>query len=384
MSNAFYFLLPTLPVYAKNALGASNNQVGYIMGVYAIAALIIRPFCGYVLDAYGRKSIYLWALGLFAVLLGLYHFTYTFVLLLLVRIFHGFTWGVITTGGSTIAADIIPDSKRAQGIGYFGLAMTFSMALAPYFGGVIMGNDNFDNLFSISLMFGLGAFILALFIKVPKIKTGNTKLDVKKMFDKRVTRIAVVMFTSAFPYAGIIAFIMIFAEEAQIPSIRVVFFNLDPEAFFIFFAAGVAIVRLLVGKIMDKKGPSGIVSLGIILTIAGLVLLRYTDTFWLFMICGVLVGMGNGLVMPTVQTMALNIVPLESRGAANATFFSAIDLGIGVGAITLGYLAEILGYRMMFFACGLILLLPLVYYFVFVRKHYFRQLELIESEKSNV
>jgi MFS family permease len=384
MSNAFYFLLPTLPVYAKNALGASNNQVGYIMGVYAIAALIIRPFCGYVLDAYGRKSIYLWALGLFAVLLGLYHFTYTFVLLLLVRIFHGFTWGVITTGGSTIAADIIPDSKRAQGIGYFGLAMTFSMALAPYFGGVIMGDDNFYNLFTISFMFGLGAFMLALFIKVPKIKTGNTKLDVKKIFDKRVTRIAVVMFTSAFPYAGIIAFIMIFAEEAQIPSIRVLFFNLDPEAFFIFFAAGVAIVRLLVGKIMDRKGPSGIVSLGIILTIAGLVLLRYTDTFWLFMICGVLVGMGNGLVMPTVQTMALNIVPLESRGAANATFFSAIDLGIGVGAITLGYLAEILGYRMMFFACGLILLLPLVYYFVFVRKHYFRQLELMESKKSNV
>lgn len=384
MSNAFYFLLPTLPVYAVNALGASNNQVGYIMGVYAIAALIIRPFCGYVLDAYGRKSVYLWALGFFAVLLGLYHFTYTFVLLLLVRIFHGFTWGVITTGGSTIAADIIPDNKRAQGIGYFGLAMTFSMALAPYFGGVIMGNDNFDNLFSISLVFGLAAFILALFIKVPKIKTGNTKLDVKKMFDKRVTRIAVVMFTSAFPYAGIIAFIMIFAEEAQIPSIRVGFFNLDPEAFFIFFAAGVAVVRLLVGKIMDRKGPSGIVSLGIILTIAGLVLLRYTDTFWLFMICGVLVGMGNGLVMPTVQTMALNIVPLESRGAANATFFSAIDLGIGVGAITLGYLAEILGYRMMFFACGLILLLPLVYYFVFVRKHYFRQLEILEAEKSNV
>jgi len=114
------------------------------------------------------------------------------------------------------------------------------------------------------------------------------------------------------------------------------------------------------------------------------VLLRFTDTFWLFMICGVLVGMGNGLVMPTVQTMAMNIVPLESRGAANATFFSAIDLGIGVGAITLGYIAEVLGYRMMFFVCGLILLLPLVYYFLFVRKHYFRQLEKLQAEQPNV
>ena len=383
MSSAFYFLLPTLPVYAVNALDATDNQVGYIIGVYAVAALIIRPFCGYVLDAYGRRSVYLWALGFFAILLGLYHFTYTFVLLLLVRIFHGFAWGVITTGGSTIAADIIPEKKRAEGIGYFGLAMTFSMAIAPYFGGVIMGDDNFFNLFTISLAFGVAAFFLALLVKVPNIKTGDTRLDLKKMFDKRVYRIALVMFTGAFPYAGIIAFIMVFAEEVGIPSVRAGFFNVDPEAFFIFFAAGVAIVRLLVGKIMDRKGPSGIVFLGLTVTMAGLILLRYTDTFWMFMACGVLVGMGNGLIMPTVQTMALNMVPLESRGAANATFFSAIDLGIGAGAIALGYIAENMGYRMMFFICGLILLFPLVYYFLFVRKHYYRHVALLQKEQDN-
>ena len=383
MSSAFYFLLPTLPVYAVNALDATDNQVGYIIGVYAVAALIIRPFCGYVLDAYGRRSVYLWALGFFAVLLGLYHFTYTFVLLLLVRIFHGFAWGVITTGGSTIAADIIPEKKRAEGIGYFGLAMTFSMAIAPYFGGVIMGDDNFFNLFTISLAFGVAAFFLALLVKVPNIKTGDTRLDLKKMFDKRVYRIALVMFTGAFPYAGIIAFIMVFAETAGIPSVRAWFFNVDPEAFFIFFALGVAIVRILVGKIMDRKGPSGIVVVGFSVTIIGLILLRYTDTFWLFMICGVLVGMGNGLIMPTIQTMAINMVPLESRGAANATFFSAIDLGIGAGAIALGYIAENMGYRMMFFICGLILLFPLVFYFLFVRNHYFRHVELLKTETAN-
>lgn len=388
MSNAFYFLLPTLPVYAVNALDATDNQVGYILGVYAIAALIIRPFCGYVLDAYGRRSVYLWALGFFAILLGLYHFTYTFMLLILVRVFHGFAWGVITTGGSTIAADIIPETKRAEGIGYFGLAMTFSMAIAPYFGGVIMGDDNFFNLFTISLAFGVAAFVLAFLVKVPNIKSGNTKLNLKKMFDGRVTRISIVMFTGAFPYAGIIAFIMVFAENAGIPSIRAGFFDLDPEAFFIFFAAGVAISRILVGKIMDRKGPSGIVFVGFVVTIAGLMLLRFTDSFainqfWMFMICGVLVGMGNGLIMPTMQTMAINMVPVESRGAASATFFSAIDLGIGAGAIALGYIAENMGYRMMFFICGLILLFPLVFYFLFAKNHYHKQVELLKTEQAN-
>ncbi len=383
MSNAFYFLLPTLPVYAVNALGASNNQVGYIIGVYALAALLIRPFCGYALDAFGRKYVYLIALVFFAALLGAYHFAYTFFLLLMVRIFHGFAWGVITTGGSTIAADIIPEKKRGEGIGYFGLAMTFSMAIAPYMGDVIMGDDNFVNLFNISFGFGVAALLLALFVKVPKIKTGDTKLNLKKMFDKRVTRIAIVMFTAAFPYAGIIAFIMIFAEQVGIPSIRVFFVTIDPSAFFIFFALGVAIVRLLVGKIMDRKGPSGIVFIGLAVTIIGLLMLRYIDTFWLFMVSGVLVGMGNGLIMPTVQTMALNIVEEECRGAANATFFSAIDLGIGAGSIALGYLAEYLGIGMMFFVCGLILLFPLIFYFLFVRKHYYEQLAILKANSTD-
>lgn len=376
MSNAFYFLLPTLQLYAENALGAKDNQLGYIMGVYAIAALLIRPFCGYVLDAYGRRSVYLWALGIFAILLGLYHYTYTFTLLLILRIFHGFAWGVITTGGSTIAADIIPEKKRAEGIGYFGLAMTFSMAVAPYFGGVIMGEDNYFNLFTISFAFGVAALFLALAVKVPNIKTGDTKLNLKKMFDGRVTRIAIVMFMGAFGYAGILAFIMVFAKELGFGTVKAGWF-------FIFFALGVAIVRILVGKIMDRKGPSGIVFIGFTVTIVGLILMSETQGFWMFMACGLLVGMGNGLIMPTVQTMALNMVPIASRGAANATFFSAVDLGIGAGAIVLGYIAENLGYRMMYFICGLILLLPLVYYFLFVRKHYYRHVALLQKEQAN-
>ena len=374
MSNAFYFLLPTLPVYVVEGLGEKNNQVGYIIGVYALAALAIRPICGYVLDAYGRRAVYLWALGIFTVLLGLYHLASTFFILLAIRVFHGFTWGVITTGGSTIAADIIPEKKRGEGIGYFGLAMTFSMAVAPYAGDQIMGQNNFFNLFTVSFLSGLAALILALAVKVPNIKTGATKINVRKMFDKRVSRIAVVMFTAAFPYAGIVSFIKIHSDELGIK---------QGALFFIFFAIGVAVVRLIVGKIMDRKGPSGIVFFGLVSTILGLVFLKYIDAFWPLMISGVLVGMGNGLIMPTVQTMALNMVPIDRRGAANATFFSAIDLGIGAGSIAMGYLAEYLGIGNMFFICGLILLFPLAYYFLFVRNHYYRTVALLRSEQSN-
>ncbi|MFT6871129.1 MAG: MFS family permease [Roseivirga sp.] len=374
MASAFYFLLPTLPTYAEVALGAKKNQIGWIIGVYAASALAIRPFCGYVLDAYGRRSVYLIALVLFTVLMWLYHYSSTFYILLVIRIFHGFTWGIITTGGSTIAADLIPESRRAEGIGYFGLAMTLAIALAPFSGDQIMGQNNFSNLFTISFGFAVAALILAFFIKIPKIKTGETKIGISKMFDKRVNRIAIVMFTGAFPYAAIFSFILLYSEELSIE---------QGSLFFIFMAVGVGLARIFVGKIMDKHGPSMLVFAGLTVTIIGLIWFSYVDSFWQFMTVGVLVGIGNGIIMPTIQTMALNMVPLERRGAANATFFSAVDLGIAAGSISLGYIAEYYGLANMFFASGVILLFPLIYFFIFVKKHYERHVAILKEAELN-
>jgi len=370
MASAFYFLLPTLPTYAEVALGAKKNQIGWIIGVYAASALAIRPFCGYVLDAYGRRAVYLIALVLFTVLMWLYHYSFTFYILLVIRVFHGFTWGIITTGGSTIAADLIPESRRAEGIGYFGLAMTLAIALAPFSGDQIMGQNNFFNLFTISFAFAVAALLLAFLIKVPNIKTGETKIGISKMFDKRVNRIAIVMFTGAFPYAAIFSFILLYSEELNIE---------QGSLFFIFMAVGVALARIFVGKIMDKRGPSMLVFAGLAVTVLGLIWFSYVDSFWQFMAVGVLVGIGNGIIMPTVQTMALNMVPLERRGAANATFFSAVDLGIAAGSISLGYIAEYYGLANMFFVSGVILLFPLIYFFLFVKKHYERHVAILKE-----
>lgn len=370
MAAAFYFLLPTLPVYAVNALGANKNQVGYIIGVYALAALIIRPFSGYALDAFGRRSVYLWALGIFTVLMGFYHWAANFYVLLLIRIFHGFTWGTITTGGSTIAADLVPESRRAEGIGYFGMAMAFSIAFAPYAGDQIMGTENFSDLFNVAAIVSVASLLLALFVKMPNIKTGETRISWSKMFEKKVNRLGIVMFTGAFPYAAIISFISIYSDELGIE---------QGGLFFIFMALGVILSRVFVGKVMDKRGPNGLVVFGLLVTVAGLLLLSAVDSFWPLMICGTLVGIGNGIIMPTVQTMAMNMVPMERRGAANATFFSAVDLGIGAGSIALGYIAEFYGIDLMFFICGLILLFPLAFYFLFVVKHYEQNVQLLKA-----
>lgn len=131
-----------MPDYAVKMLGADESQVGYIIGVYTLSALAIRPLAGYALDSLGRKKIYLLALATFGLLIGTYYFATSLVLLLVLRLIHGLSWGVTTTGGGTIVADILPSQRRGEGVGYFGLSMTLAMAIGPGIGLWLMGDGH--------------------------------------------------------------------------------------------------------------------------------------------------------------------------------------------------------------------------------------------------
>jgi MFS family permease len=144
MGTGFYFLIPTLPVYIVDVLGAGPGMVGYILAVYTLSAMIIRPFTGYSLDAFGRKWIYLFSFFTFAAMLGLYTIAYTFIWLMALRFMHGFAWGAATTSSSTIVVDLVPASRRGEGIGIYGLSFTLAMAIGPVIALAIMGEGNYQ------------------------------------------------------------------------------------------------------------------------------------------------------------------------------------------------------------------------------------------------
>lgn len=368
MSSAFYFLLPTLPIYVVKGLGEDASKVGYIIGFYAFSALLVRPFAGYALDAFGRKTIYLSALVFYAILLGAYAFASTFFALIIVRLLHGVSWGVITTGGSTITADLVPASKRGQGIGYFGLSITLSMALGPVAGLWILGDQNFNKLFYCAFGIGILAIVMASFIKIPEFSNRNNKIRWNTIFEKKVGHIAFVMFLVAIPFAGIFSFITLYGDQLGVE---------NSGLFFLVYAAGVSILRPIAGKLMDKRGPSLLMLVSFITTTAGLFLLAESVNANWFLMAAFVIGLGNGVIMPTIQTMIINMVSMDRRGTANATFFSAIDLGIGLGSVILGYLAEWTSISTMYFICAIINLVPMLYFFIFVKKHYYKTIDNI-------
>ena len=137
MCCAYYSLISTLPVFISHELHATESQVGLVMASYVVAAILIRPFCGFSLDKFGRKGIFLTSLFVYALIFNGYLVANMLFVLIIVRFAHGLTWGLTTTSNSTVAGDIIPENKRGQGFGYFGVSTTAGMALGPFVGTIV-------------------------------------------------------------------------------------------------------------------------------------------------------------------------------------------------------------------------------------------------------
>ncbi len=127
------------------------------------------------------------------------------------------------------------------------------------------------------------------------------------------------------------------------------------------------------------RGPVLIMLISFTLSIAGLVLIYFSREINLFLGGAFVLGLGNGILMPTLQTMIINMVRPERRGVANSTFFSSIDLGIGIGSVILGYLAEYTSLSFLFLFSGIILLFPMFYFFIFVVGKYNRSLDHVNN-----
>jgi MFS family permease len=364
LSVAFYFLIPTLPGYLSYIIKADNTQIGIILSAYTISALLIRPAAGYTIDRYGRKMIYLISFIIFSLMFGGYAFAQTFLFFLIFRFAHGLLWGITTTCSSTIIVDLIPYQRRGEGLGYYGLAMTISMALGPFLSVIIVGkNLNYDALFLSSMILGVSGAILAMFIRYPAHNTKKEKnqFSLSSLFEKRTLPLAFNIMILMISYGGLISFITLYGKEIGIDY---------PGNFFVSFAAGILITRLTSGKIFDRLGPSFIVPLGILLLIAGFPILALTKDIYGYFISAFILGTGIGIIFPTSQAITNNLVTKEKRGVANSTLLTAYDLGIGTGMFVIGTISDTFGLTNSFILVSVINTVGLLYFFFITLPHY--------------
>jgi MFS family permease len=364
MSSAFYFLLPTLPLYFVKHLGTGGILTGVLLAAYTLSALLIRPFAGFSIDFFGRKTIYLLSFTLFALSFGFYAFAGSLVLMFILRFFHGLAWGGLTTASSTIIVDLVPPHRRGEGLGIFGLAMTSAMALGPALGIMVLNSYGFDVMFVTASALCLTGLITASFIHYPYFKRSadNGGFRFKTLFEKSSIPMALGMLVLMIPYGGIISFIAIYAAEQQTG---------NAGNFFLIFATGIGLSRVISGRLFDVNGPVKLIFTAILVYVTGFLLLAFLKIPAGFYTSALLLGVGNGIVFPVFQAMVNNLVPVHRRGAANSTLFTALDLGIGIGMVFMGWVYDSFSLTSVYALSAGIIVVAWLFFRFYVQKRYF-------------
>ena len=375
-SFSFFLLVPTLPFYLVDNFGLEPDIVGLVLSCYVVAVLCIRPFSGFVADVFPRKKVYLLAYLMFALSFVGYLFVYTEILFfILLRVVHGFAFGALNTTGNTLVIDIMPSSRRGEGLGYFGVTNNLAMAFGPMTGLFLIESGDYGRLFFAALIV---ACVGLLFASLVKVKWRQPIERVGKIFsiDRFILLdgipASVAFFMLAVPYGMTSSYIAIYAAEVGIVEGVGLFFTVQ--------GAGLIVSRLISGKRVDKGYITQTISRGIVIALIGVVgeaLLFVVSSanlyagYVLYFLSAFLIGYGFGTIFPAFNTLFINMAPHSHRATANATYLTGWDVGIGAGML-LGGALSVNGYYGSFTFGAILVFASLVYFVLFVAKHFKR------------
>jgi len=366
----FYFLLVTLPVYALEHMNAQPSEAGLLITIFLVSAIIIRPFAGRGITLFGKRVIILISLFIFLISSSLYFLPETITTLLILRFFHGIGFGMATTVCGTIVADIIPSSRRGEGMGYYIMSSNLAMVLGPFLGLTSMNQWGINTMFTLSACFSLLALLFAVFIELPFVPIGlkeKDKSQVKpsfhfdELFERTAIKISLVAAIFAIVYSSILSFVSVYANELGLVKVS--------SLFFVVYAIVLLLSRPFTGRWYDRYGANIIIYPCIILFSIGMLLLSQTTTSLFFLISAALIGVGWGTLFPSFQTIAIEEAKPERRGMATATFLSIFDLGIGLGSFLVGLAAAKVEFSSLYFYASFFIMFGLiVYYFMYGKK----------------
>ena len=342
---AFYLLLPVLPFYLKEQFMAEKSMIGFILSCYTIACLCIRPFSGYMLDTFSRKPLYLLAYFVFTVIFGGYMLTGLLAVFICLRIVHGFAFGIVSVAGNTIVIDILPSSRRGEGLGYYGLANNIAMSFGPMTGLFMHNTCSYEVIFSCSLLSCALGLVMAALVKTPhKPQVKREPISLDRFLLVKGLPAGFSLLLLSIPYGVTTSYIAMYAGEIGI--------EVSSGLYFTCMAVGLAVSRIFSGKQVDKGRITWVISLGMYLACMSffalascgkLMLWNPHFTSFLFLLIAFLQGIAFGTMFPAFNTLFVNLASNSQRGTATSTYLTSWDVGIGIGLMGGGVIAQAFG-----------------------------------------
>lgn len=367
---SFMLVTPLFPLYLSEEFGATKDETGMVLSGYALTALLIRPFSGFLVDSFPRKVVLLVGYGLFALFFSGYLAVGSLLSFCILRTLHGAPMGATTVANSTVAIDVLPSSRRAEGIGYYGLSNNLATAIAPTIGLLIyQWKANYDLIFIISFLTAAAGFVINCTLRLKPKRPNNLSpkrpISLDRFFLLKGWSEALCMMGYSFSYGVVSTYIAIYAkQELGITTGTGLFFTL--------LCIGLISSRLLGARGLRKGRIVENATYGVLISLVGYLLFAALHNAWGFYGAAFIVGLGNGHMFPAFQTMFINLAPASQRGTANSTLLTSWDAGFGLGIILGGTAAEYFSYGTAFWIAWLGNAAGVILFFAYARQHFRR------------
>ncbi len=352
-------LLPTLPAYL-DLIGINQQQIGLIIGAFAVGLLSTRPTLGKLADRRGRKIVLL--IGtMVAAIAPLGYLTVTSIpLLMLIRAFHGISIAAFTTAYSALVVDLAPPKHRGEIIGLMSLTNPLGVALGPAIGGYLQVTDRYNEIFWISIVTGVIACMSASRLKEPRTKTiepletdlprSISTLDSVTPVENRVPNTstwkiltnpalsipALILLLIGFPFGAIHTFMPLYIKASQI--------DFNPGLFYTIAAIASFSARSVIGSGSDRYGRGIFIAGSLCCYTAGIACLATATSEMGFIFGAILEGLGSGTLIPMTVALVSDRALPQHRGQVLSVCITGLDLGIAIAAPVFGTVAAKLGY----------------------------------------
>ena len=374
---AFYLLTPLLPLYLHETFGATKDVIGLVLSGYTITALLFRPFSGYFVDSFPRKKVLMVCFAAFAIFFAGYLAAGTLLLFTIVRTLHGGPFGALTVANSTVAIDVLPSSRRNEGIGYYGLSNNLAMAIAPTFAIYTYAQThNFQLLFWLALAIATFGWIVDATVELKprnaQLLKPNSKLSLDRFFLARGWLLGLNMVFFGFCFGVMSNYLAIYGKQ-------VLGMTGGTGTWFMLCSIGLMLSRIQGGKALRQGRLTHNASEGMVISLVGYTLFILLPTLGgsqfftlhssLFTNIGyyssaILIGLGNGHMWPAFQNMMISMAHHNERGTANSTILISWDVGMGLGILAGGAIAEHYGYSTAFWTVAVVNAVGVILYFL--------------------
>jgi len=331
-------LLPVIPLFVKNELRGGNLAVGLAVGAFAVGAVLLRPFAGRIGDRFGRRVLIVGGALVVAASAALYLFAHGMAVLVLVRIVGGVGEAAFFVGAGTMITDLAPEERRGEAISYWSVAVYGGLAFGPTLGETLLGTDRFTSVWVVAAGLALGAAMLGLLTT----ETGRPRSPPAPgtprppLLNRAALAPGAVLFLGLVGLAGFVSFVPLYVSQIGMA---------DSRGVFLLYGCLILAVRIFGARLPDRLGSvrAGTAATG--LAAAGLLIMAaFATPIGLFAGTAVF-SIGMSLLYPSLLTLALTGVPETERASAVGTVSSFFDASQGLGALILGGVAAVAGYR---------------------------------------